>query len=966
MAQTAQINIKIDGKQAEQSVNTLNQSLQQTEQSTSSLRAQLRQVTQELQGLEPGSARFSELSQRAGQLRDTIQDTNAVINATAGNATENLAKGLTNVASIGVNAFQGIMGAATLFGVESEDLQKTMVALQGAMALTSSLEFFGGLEDKVTEIKASFQGLGQALGLITPVQQASTVATTAQGVATTSTAVATNTATVATKALSVAMYAIPIMAIVGGLILLIANWEKLTGATNSAARAGKLQADVSKKVVEATSQEVSAADRLKNKLNDETLSREQKIAAVKKFQAQYPGLLSNMNTEKNSLGEINNALTLNIQLRRLQAKAQAIEELRGEKVKETLNNELEYQEKVRGGYQLGARLLGVTDNVDKKRIETLNEKNKAANEDIKFLDKQLDATEKEIDVIVKKGAVGKEQQDAENKRLKDAEDAADKAARAGEERQRKAQEAADKARQAAEEAERKRQELRQTELDYFEKAEDRRKKYEQSNQKLIIESGLKEVEGQEGVFTQMTEMEKDFALKRIELENEKSDIINVAVERNLSTLKEEYVKGTMTLQEFENKKKTIVQNGANNLLEAEKEYLILRGEQQDTYETEQLEKSNERKIANINKTNIIEEQINISRTEMEKERAIFSVQQSNLTEKEKQKQILEIQKETNDKLKYYIEQEQIDKEKALTDELNIILKNDKLSFEEKELAKKEYDANILALDKTTQTKLQGLTKETTVVEKEEYVKRAEAITEFLNVYGAAVTGLLGNLNELSKQTTENRISGIQQEASVEQATLQQQFDSRLISEEEYNAQKLQIESKTDEEIKKLKRKQFQRDKALNIANAIMSGAQAVLQALASSPPPANFILAAIAGVASGVQIATISQQQFTAARGGIVPGNGLPGDVDSVSARLAPGEAVINSRSTAMFGNTLSMINQAGGGIPLSPQTIQQGSSGSGGIFGENQPQQIRAYVVETEITDTQRRVGRIERSVEF
>ena len=120
MAQTAQINIKVDSSQSEQSVNTLNQSILQTEQSTSSLKAQLRQTTQELQGLEPGSARFNELTQKAGQLRDTIQDTNAVINATAGNATENLAKGLSNVAQIGVQGFQGIMGAATLFGFESD------------------------------------------------------------------------------------------------------------------------------------------------------------------------------------------------------------------------------------------------------------------------------------------------------------------------------------------------------------------------------------------------------------------------------------------------------------------------------------------------------------------------------------------------------------------------------------------------------------------------------------------------------------------------------------------------------------------------------------------------------------------------------------------------------------------------------------------------------------------------------
>ena len=197
--------------------------------------------------------------------------------------------------------------------------------------------------------------------------------------------------------------------------------------------------------------------------------------------------------------------------------------------------------------------------------------------------------------------------------------------------------------------------------------------------------------------------------------------------------------------------------------------------------------------------------------------------------------------------------------------------------------------------------------------------------------------------------------------------IQRKYESKEISEEEFNAKKIQQENKLNEEIKKLKREQFKREKAFNLTNAIMAGAMSVLQALASSPPPVNFILAGLSAVATGLQIATISQQQFTAARGGIVPGNGLPGDVDSVPSMLAPGEAVINSRSTAMFGNTLSMINQMGGGVPLTPsEVMSQGSSGSGTIFNENQPQSIRAYVVETEITDTQRRVGRIQKSVEF
>ena len=100
-------------------------------------------------------------------------------------------------------------------------------------------------------------------------------------------------------------------------------------------------------------------------------------------------------------------------------------------------------------------------------------------------------------------------------------------------------------------------------------------------------------------------------------------------------------------------------------------------------------------------------------------------------------------------------------------------------------------------------------------------------------------------------------------------------------------------------------------------------------------------------------------------RGGIVPGNGSP-DVDSVPAMLAPGEAVINARSTSMFPQTLDMINRAGGGQNLLPSFAQDPKMTTGNVFNENKPEPVRAYVVETEITDTQKRVNRIKQSAEF
>ena len=75
---------------------------------------------------------------------------------------------------------------------------------------------------------------------------------------------------------------------------------------------------------------------MKDVLNDETLTRQEKNEAVKKLQDEYPSLLSNVDAEKNSIEEINKALELNTKLLLLKAKQEAVAELRAEKFKEII------------------------------------------------------------------------------------------------------------------------------------------------------------------------------------------------------------------------------------------------------------------------------------------------------------------------------------------------------------------------------------------------------------------------------------------------------------------------------------------------------------------------------------------------------------------------------------------------------------------------------------------------------
>ena len=87
MAQTATININVNSQSANKTVDQLNKSISSAGGSAASLKTELRKTIQELQGLQPGTARFQELSVRAGELRDQISDTNAVVGQLAGNLT---------------------------------------------------------------------------------------------------------------------------------------------------------------------------------------------------------------------------------------------------------------------------------------------------------------------------------------------------------------------------------------------------------------------------------------------------------------------------------------------------------------------------------------------------------------------------------------------------------------------------------------------------------------------------------------------------------------------------------------------------------------------------------------------------------------------------------------------------------------------------------------------------------------
>lgn len=233
------------------------------EGATANLKTELRALTRELMNMSESDPRFQEMAERAGELRDQISDTQAVVKATAGTAMETFAGSVAKAGQIGIAAFQGMESSMVLLGVENEAVLESMQKLQALAGLGDALQTLGGLGDALTEIRAGFTATLSKMGLLTAAKQADTVATVentvateVQTAATTAQGTATTATTGATKLLGSAMKMLPIVAVaaaIGAIVYGLAKWASASGELSIKQKALRDSTDSYKKAaVDAT------------------------------------------------------------------------------------------------------------------------------------------------------------------------------------------------------------------------------------------------------------------------------------------------------------------------------------------------------------------------------------------------------------------------------------------------------------------------------------------------------------------------------------------------------------------------------------------------------------------------------------------------------------------------------------------------------------------------------------------
>jgi len=145
---------------AEEVAIDLNIKTGEAEKNTQSLKGKLKQLKQELAGLEEGSAAFNKVAAEAGKVQDKIGDLNKRVNTLASDTRK--LDTFVGVAQGIAGGFAAAQGAAALFGVESEDLNKQLLKVQGSLALLNGVQQIANTLNKDDAVMTNLNSAAKA------------------------------------------------------------------------------------------------------------------------------------------------------------------------------------------------------------------------------------------------------------------------------------------------------------------------------------------------------------------------------------------------------------------------------------------------------------------------------------------------------------------------------------------------------------------------------------------------------------------------------------------------------------------------------------------------------------------------------------------------------------------------------------------------------------------------------------
>ena len=288
----------------------------------------------------------------------------------------------------------------------------------------------------------------------------------------------------------------------------------------------------------------------------------------------------------------------------------------------------------------------------------------------------------------------------------------------------------------------------------------------------------------------------------------------------------------------------------------------------------------------------------------------------------------------------YLSKEQLRiKQQALADDLKAQLAFEAIRLKNGDISQKQYNANINAINAENKSANDALIAEQKVAEQEK---------QLIDLENQKIINEENFLAQAEIEKAQNEILRQQEVANADQTGA----DISLINakyakiqediENAKNQNKLKIASDTFGSLAVIFGEESKAGKAMAIAQTTIDTYQSAVSAYKSLSGipivgPVLGGIAAAAAVATGLsavkKITATKQPSIkkpSYATGVIGLRGSGSGTSDNINANLSAGESVINARSTSMFANELSAINQAGGGVGL---------NGASNILNQNEVQ---------------------------
>ena len=289
-----------EGKTSTDEFNKLNTSLkgqissyEKVSTGATSMRSGIRATREELAKMllsgEANTAQLYKMAKAGGELTDAMGDASQAISVMASDTfpLDSMLQGVQSITA----GFQVAEGAMALFGVENEDLQKTLVKLNALMAITSGLQ----------ELQNSLQKTSAlSLGFNVVMQKAYTLAV--------------GESTGAMKLFRLALISTGIGAFVVLLGVAVSAFMKWSESSSQASKNLKMLSDVNKEANKNIEDERAELTKLVAIAKNENLSKEQRKNAIKQINENYPEMLGNITLENIGTEKANELLGKQIQI----------------------------------------------------------------------------------------------------------------------------------------------------------------------------------------------------------------------------------------------------------------------------------------------------------------------------------------------------------------------------------------------------------------------------------------------------------------------------------------------------------------------------------------------------------------------------------------------------------------------------------------------------------------------------